>query len=118
MKNREKYIYYVHIITDLTQWIDENIERDLTLKKISKKSGYTLWHLQRIFFSVQKIPLGCYIRERRLHFAAEDLHKTTQSILNICLKYGFSSQQAFCRSFKKKYGMPPNLYRSWISKNG
>lgn len=111
MKHKRNYSYYSHLIDDLTQWIDDNIEQELTLEIVAQKSGYTLWHLQRIFFFMQKIPLGSYIRERRLYFAAEDLHKTTQSILSICLKYGFSSQQAFCRSFKKKYGVSPSLYR-------
>jgi len=40
-----------------------------------------------------------------------DLRDTEQRILDIAVKYGFSSQEAFTRSFKSAYGLTPNEYR-------
>ena len=41
--------------------------------------------------------LGRYIRERKLLLAARDLRDTDQRVYDICLKYGFDSQQTFTR---------------------
>ena len=43
--------------------------------------------------------LGRYIRERKLLLAARDLRDTDQRVYDICLKYGFDSQQTFTRVF-------------------
>ena len=42
--------------------------------------------------------LGRYIRERKLLLAARDLRDTDQRVYDICLKYGFDSQQTFTAS--------------------
>ncbi len=46
-------------------------------------------------FAVQRESLGRYIRERKLRLAARDLRDTDQRVYDICLKYGFDSQQTF-----------------------
>jgi hypothetical protein len=48
-------------------------------------------------FAVQRESLGRYIRERKLRLAARDLRDTDQRVYDICLKYGFDSQQTFTR---------------------
>ena len=45
--------------------------------------------------------LGRYIRERKLLLAARDLRDTDQRVYDICLKYGFDSQQTFTRVFTR-----------------
>ena len=42
-----------------------------------------------------------YLRRRRLAFALRDVRDTDASILDIAVKYGFSSNEAFTRAFKK-----------------
>ena len=49
-------------------------------------------------FTVQRESLGRYIRERKLLLAARDLRDTDQRVYDICLKYGFDSQQTFTAS--------------------
>ena len=44
---------------------------------------------------------GRYIRERKLLLAARDLRDTDQRVYDICLKYGFDSQQTFTRVFTR-----------------
>ena len=39
------------------------------------------------------------------------LRDTETGILEIALKYGFSSHEAFTRAFKEAYGMTPSEYR-------
>lgn len=53
-----------------------------------------------------------YLRLRRLAFALRDVRDTDASILDIAVKYGFSSNEAFTHAFKKAYGVSPSAYRT------
>ena len=36
-------------IHDLLDWIDNNLDSRLDIETVSKRAGYSKWHLQRIF---------------------------------------------------------------------
>ncbi|QGY32413.1 helix-turn-helix domain-containing protein [Pantoea cypripedii] len=99
------------IIIELTEWIDNNLTGNLKIEEVAKKSGYSKWHLQRMFQCTMNITLAHYIRDKRLALAALDLSGSNESVLDISLKYGYDSQQAFTRSFSKKYNIPPATWR-------
>lgn len=101
-----------NIIFDITNWINENICENLSVAIIAKRSGYTNWHFQRIFKKAHGISLGGYIRLKRIMLSAKDLQFTDDTILDISIRYGFSSQQAFTRSFKAILKKTPKTYRS------
>lgn len=101
----------VGIIKDLLTWLDNHLDRPLTLDHVAAKSGYSKWHLQRMFKEVTGWALGSYIRQRRLTLAAFDLRITRKSILEIAIQYHFDSQQTFTRAFKKQFNQTPANYR-------
>lgn len=100
-----------NFISRLKIWIDSNIDNRLSVGDVAKKSGYSKWHLQRIFSAQTGMSLGKFIRERKLAYVVEEMLVTDTSILHLALKYGFDSQQSFTRTFTKKYGLPPHQYR-------
>lgn len=106
-----------NVISRLVLWIDSNIEHRLSVEDVAKKSGYSKWHLQRMFSDQTGKSLGKFIRDRKLSCVVEDLLVTDETILNLALKYGFDSQQSFTRTFTKKYGTPPHQYRLRSQKN-
>ena len=81
----------------IVEWIDDNLHQPLRIDDIARHAGYSKWHLQRLCST--KGSLGRYIRERKLLLAARDLRDTDQRVYDICLKYGFDSQQTFTRVF-------------------
>ncbi|MBG2711439.1 helix-turn-helix domain-containing protein [Proteus mirabilis] len=100
-----------NVITDIIYWIEENLEKDLKLENVSQKSGYSKWHLQRMFKEQTGLTLASYIRARRLSCAAVELRLQRTPLLDIALKYRFDSQQTFSRAFKKLFNMTPYNYR-------
>ena len=42
-------MYQQQVITQLLAWIEQNLDQPLTLDDIAAKSGYSKWHLQRLF---------------------------------------------------------------------
>ncbi|WP_392558611.1 MDR efflux pump AcrAB transcriptional activator RobA [Orbus mooreae] len=100
-----------NIISDLILWIEKNLEQPLSIDHVAEKSGYSKWHLQRMFKKVTGQILGTYIRNRRLTHAALALKLTSKPILDIAMQYRFDSQQTFTRSFKKQFNVTPATYR-------
>ncbi|MEY8709704.1 transcriptional regulator [Mangrovibacter phragmitis] len=98
----------IHLIMS---WIDENIDKPLKIDDVARRSGYSRWHLQRLFYQETRQTLASYIRDRKLEYAANDLKDPEQSILEISFRYGFDSQQSFTRTFSRKYHMPPGSWR-------
>ncbi len=99
------------IIQALSRWIDNNLGRTLSIDEVAAKSGYSKWHLQRMFRSVTHKTLGEYIRERRLARAAEALCTTRRPVFDIALQYGYESQQTFSRVFRRQFELTPTAYR-------
>jgi AraC family multidrug resistance transcriptional activator len=81
------------VIDTIVGWIDDNLHQPLRIDDIARHAGYSKWHLQRLFLQYKGESLGRYIRERKLLLAARDLRDTDQRVYDICLKYGFDSQQ-------------------------
>ena len=46
MSRRNTDAITIHSILD---WIEDNLESPLSLEKVSERSGYSKWHLQRMF---------------------------------------------------------------------
>ncbi len=64
----------------------------------------------RFFGHMTGMTLGEYVRRRRLTQAAFDLQQG-QRIIDVVLKYGWSSADAFSRAFVRQHGLTPSEYR-------
>ena len=49
-------------IHDLLDWIDNNLDSRLDIETVSRRAGYSKWHLQRLFKEHTGSPLAEYIR--------------------------------------------------------
>ncbi|WP_340611712.1 helix-turn-helix domain-containing protein [Xenorhabdus bharatensis] len=112
-----KNIINEKVIKDLVYWIEKNIENELNIDIVAKKSGYSKWHLQRIFKNITGTTLGSYIIERRLSNAAISICSSKNTLYNVALQYQFDSQQSFSRSFKKHFGITPSEWRKNLNSN-
>ncbi|WP_194286532.1 helix-turn-helix domain-containing protein [Rahnella sp. RcJ3] len=99
------------VLNELLVWIESNLRTSLKLDDIARKSGYSKWHLQRIFKDRTRVTLAEYCRLRRLSQAALQLRLTHKTILEIALNYDFDSQQSFTRIFGQRFGLTPSAYR-------
>jgi AraC-like DNA-binding protein/predicted transcriptional regulator YdeE len=102
-------------IQKIINLIDESIklgeDEELLLKSLAEAIGYSQFHATRHFKELTGITFREYVRLRRLAFSVIELRDSSESIINIALKYGFSSQEAFTRAFKKAFGINPSCYR-------
>lgn len=101
------------VVNDIVKWLESQLQRNEGIKidTIADKSGYSKWHLQRVFKEMKGCTLGEYVRKRRLLEAAKSLRNGNLPILDIALQYGFSSQATFTRIFKKHFDITPAKFR-------
>ncbi len=103
------------IISDLKKYILEHIDEDLRIDRISKISGYSRFHIQRMWNAVEGIPLGKFIAMQRMDKACELLRKSDLDSMDISNMVGYASHQTYCRAFKQLKGMTPTEYRKLYS---
>ncbi|PHM32231.1 helix-turn-helix domain-containing protein [Xenorhabdus szentirmaii] len=102
---------HLALVCALSKWIENHLGRVIHLEELAAYSGYSLWHMQKIFKEVTGISLGKYIRQRRLAGAVSLLRNSSLPIFDIALDFGFGSQSHFTYMFRKKYGITPYDFR-------
>ncbi|AFJ48018.1 helix-turn-helix domain-containing protein [Shimwellia blattae] len=100
------------VIDQTLHWIDENIHERVTLDDLARKTGYSKWHFQRLFYARMSITAASYIRNAKLMRSVIDLKFSDRNIISIAEKYGFSSQQSYTRTFKHVMKCTPSLCRT------
>ena len=97
-------------IQEAINWIDGKLEDEITLQKISDYIGYSKYHTSRKFKQYTGSTLRSYIALRRLSQAAKELRDKNVRIIDIAIKYGYESQEAFTKSFFNAFDINPGEY--------
>lgn len=93
------------------EYIELNLQNDIRLASIAKAAGYSMYHFDKLFKYTVGDSVIEYLRKRRLTMAARDLLSTKDRVIDIAVKYGFNSQQAFSLAFRTQFTLPPGQYR-------
>jgi len=92
-------------------YIDGHLGEELVPGEIARIMACPFVVFQRSFIQITGIPVSEYVRRRKLTCAAYDLQNTNEKIINIALKYGYESPDAFTAAFKRLHGVSPSLAR-------
>ena len=92
-------------------YIEANYMCSISTEDIAGAAGVHVGHLHRIFPEETGMTIGAYLTHLRIEKAKTLLMHTDISNSSIAGRTGFSSQQYFCRLFKKETGMSPQEYR-------
>ncbi|CAI6085477.1 AraC family transcriptional regulator [Cohnella sp. JJ-181] len=88
-------------------YIESNLTESISYEKIAQIACCSTYHFQRMFPFITGFPLSEYIRRRRLTLAAFDLQTTDIKVIDVAMKYGYDSPEAFARAFKALHGIVP-----------
>lgn len=95
------------IVTEVVQYINENLHKQYTLTELSKHFAVSSSHLAKIFKSTMHISIINYVREKQLLQSKKDIMEGKKPTL-VCFDYGFNDYSCFYKSFKNKFGVSPN----------
>ncbi|MGN1181533.1 MAG: helix-turn-helix domain-containing protein [Faecalibacillus sp.] len=107
----EKHDEINELITSITEYIDYNYARHITLDEIALMTHYNKSYLSSMFKKKIGITIFEYIKNVRLQHCLHDLKETDDTIVNIALSNGFANIQTFNKLFKQTYHMTPAQYR-------
>lgn len=107
-KNKEEE----NIITNAAlQYMEENLEKPITLQDLADYTGYSVSHFSTIFRThTGHSPLS-YFNLLKVKKACELLEMTDMKINQICCKVGIDDSYYFSRLFTKTVGISPKKYR-------
>lgn len=92
--------------------IEEHLlDGEVTQREIAQAVHVSLPYLHKLFATYVGMGMHEYRRLRRLSKAALELRNGTLPVLEIALKYGYSSQEAFTVAFAQVLGATPGSYR-------
>ncbi|PLR66232.1 AraC family transcriptional regulator [Bacillus sp. UMB0893] len=99
-------------INKAVEYIEENINEDLSLERLAKVSTYSPFHFQRLFKEmIGETPSG-YVKRLRLENAAHLLiYEQELTITRIAFMCGFSSLSYFTYSFQAYFKTSPKRWR-------
>ena len=105
------YAYYGEL-SEVLDYINENIEKKLTLKDVSSNLFTSKSNLSSQFTQLLNISFKTYVDTLKIANSFELLLKTNDTISLISEKVGFSNASSYSKTFKSYMGMTPNEYRS------
>ncbi len=94
--------------TDIIEELEVHINDDIDIEVLAKRMNVSVYEFRRIFSFITGIPLGEYIRKRRLSLAALEMYKSKNSVAYYAQRYGYDSVSAFSRAFKEFHGIAPS----------
>ncbi|MGW9686854.1 AraC family transcriptional regulator [Flagellimonas sp. 2504JD1-5] len=101
---------YKNRINRVFEFIDENLDSDLSLNTVSAVAFFSPYHFHRVFKFITGETLNQYVTRRRIEKSALDLRHKTITATEIAHKNGFNDLSSFTRAFKKYYGLNPTEF--------
>lgn len=102
---------WIEGIGEAINYIEENITEEIEIKNIAEKTFMSTFYFQKGFAMLCGFTVGEYIRQRRLTLAGSDLVSTDEKIIDIALKYGYTSPDSFTKAFTRFHGVTPTAAR-------
>ncbi|NMD72833.1 AraC family transcriptional regulator [Bacillus sp. DNRA2] len=92
-------------------YMEEHLLDNITIEDIAKRATLSPYHFQRTFMILTNLSVGDYLRRRRLTLAAQELANTENKVIDVALKYGYETPEAFSKAFRKQHGLTPSEAR-------
>ena len=89
-------------------YIEENLTNDIDFREVARLALCSEYHFKRMFSFLAGITLSEYIRRRRLTLAAFELKDSNIKVIDVAIKYNYSSPDSFTRAFQNLHGITPS----------
>jgi len=91
--------------------IESNLQNQVDLDVIAEIACVTKDSFARFFSYMTGMTLSEYIRRRRLTLAADEL-RSNHKVIDVAIKYGWDSADAFTKAFVRQHGVTPTAARN------
>ena len=94
----------------MQDYIEENLEQEITLADLAGVSLFSPWHSYRLFREYLGLSPAEYIRRLRLSRSALRLRDENCRVTDVAFDLGFGSVDGYTRAFSREFGCKPSQY--------
>ncbi|KJS60290.1 AraC family transcriptional regulator [Streptomyces rubellomurinus] len=91
--------------------IERRLDGEVDVAELARIAMTSEYHFRRLFSMLAGMPLSEYVRRRRLTVAGAEVLDGERTLLDIAVRYGYTSGEAFARAFRAMHGVGPGEAR-------
>ncbi|MCQ8191198.1 AraC family transcriptional regulator [Streptomyces rugosispiralis] len=91
--------------------IESRLDQRIEVAELARIAMTSEYHFRRLFSALAGISLSEYVRRRRLTLAGAEVLAGERTLLEIAVRYGYGSGEAFARAFRAMHGVGPGEAR-------
>ncbi|MGW0984356.1 AraC family transcriptional regulator [Streptomyces xiamenensis] len=93
------------------EYVDGHLDQRIEMPELARIALTSEYHFRRMFSALAGMPLSEYVRRRRLTLAGAEVLAGERTLLDIAVRYGYGSGEAFARAFRALHGVGPGEAR-------
>ncbi|MFK4069804.1 GyrI-like domain-containing protein [Streptomyces sp. NPDC029674] len=93
------------------EYVERHLGETVEVAEAARIAATSEYHLRRMFSALAGMPLSEYVRRRRLTLAGAEVLAGRDTLLEIAVRYGYGSGEAFARAFRAMHGVGPGEAR-------
>ncbi|MBW1598969.1 AraC family transcriptional regulator [Streptomyces sp. JJ38] len=98
-------------LNEALEYIESRLGERVDAAEAARIALTSEYHFRRLFSALAGMPLSEYVRRRRLTVAGAEVLAGERTLLEIAVRYGYGSGEAFARAFRAVHGVGPGEAR-------
>ncbi|MFD5327128.1 GyrI-like domain-containing protein [Streptomyces sp. NPDC127092] len=91
--------------------VERHLDREVDVAEAARIATTSEYHFRRLFSALAGMPLSVYVRRRRMTLAGAEVLAGERTLLDVAVRYGYGSGEAFARAFRSVHGIGPGEAR-------
>ena len=91
--------------------LEARLDQEVDMAEVARTAAVSEYHFRRLFSALAGMPLPVYVRRRRMTLAAAEVLAGELTLLDVAVRYGYGSGEAFARAFRSVHGIGPGEAR-------
>ncbi|MFH8388419.1 GyrI-like domain-containing protein [Streptomyces sp. NPDC018036] len=91
--------------------LEASLDGEVDMAEVARIAAVSEYHFRRLFSALAGMPLPVYVRRRRMTLAGAEVLAGELTLLDVAVRYGYGSAEAFARAFRSLHGIGPGEAR-------
>ncbi|GHG30284.1 AraC family transcriptional regulator [Streptomyces zaomyceticus] len=92
-------------------YLEARLDQEVDMADVARIAAVSEYHFRRLFSALAGMPLPVYVRRRRMTLAGAEVLAGELTLLDVAVRYGYGSGEAFARAFRSVHGIGPGEAR-------
>ncbi|MFF2655832.1 GyrI-like domain-containing protein [Kitasatospora sp. NPDC058032] len=98
-------------LNEAMEYIEAHLDQEVDTAELARIAVTSEYHFRRLFSALAGMPLSEYLRRRRLTLAGAEVLAGERTLLDVAVRHGYGSGEAFARAFRAMHGVGPGEAR-------